>query len=83
MPKAVFQDIYRDLKDMMQNSVYPYQTFLPSEAELIQVYSCSRNMVRRALQILADDAYVQPLHGKDVRVIWQRSFQAQGSLDKV
>jgi GntR family trehalose operon transcriptional repressor len=69
--KAVFQDIYRDLKDKIQNGVYPYQTFLPSEAALIQVYSCSRNTVRRALQMLADDVYVQPLHGKGVRVVWQ------------
>jgi GntR family trehalose operon transcriptional repressor len=83
MPKAMFQDIYRDLKDKIQSGVYKYQTFLPSEAELIQVYSCSRNTVRRALQMLADDAYVQPLHGKGVRVIWQHSRQTQGSLDGV
>ncbi|MCI6548967.1 MAG: GntR family transcriptional regulator, partial [Coriobacteriaceae bacterium] len=33
---------------------------------------------------LADDAYVQPMHGRGVRVIWQReAHNAQGSLEGV
>ncbi|MCH3943436.1 MAG: UTRA domain-containing protein [Atopobiaceae bacterium] len=81
MPKAMFEDIYRDVKQKIQDDVYPYQSFLPPEKDLVAVYSCSRNTVRRALQMLADDAYVQPLHGKGVRVIWQRSKQPTvGSL---
>lgn len=81
MPKAMFEDIYRDIKGQIQDGTYPYQSFLPPEKDLIGVYSCSRNTVRRALQMLADDAYVQPLHGKGVRVIWSPNSQkAMGSL---
>ena len=69
MPKAVFQDIYYDLKEKIENGTYPYQSFLPSEAELTQEYDCSRSSVRRALGVLATDGYVQSQQGKGVRVI--------------
>ena len=44
---------------------------LPSEHMLIREYDCSRNTVRRALAELAAEGYVQPLHGKGVRNIFQ------------
>ena len=69
MPKAVFQTIYHDLKQKIENGTYPYQSFLPSEAELTQAYGCSRSSVRRALSVLATDGYVQSQQGKGVRVI--------------
>ena len=34
-------------------------------------YGCSRNTVRRAIGRLADEGYVQSLHGKGVRIIYQ------------
>lgn len=82
MPKARFESIYMDLKGKIEKGAYAYQTFLPSENELVTVYSCSRNTVRRALHMLADEGYVQPLHGKGVRVIWRATARdVIGSLD--
>lgn len=82
MPKARFESIYLDLKEKIQQGQYEYQSFLPSENELVAVYSCSRNTVRRALQMLADEGFVQPLHGKGVRVIWRETARdVIGSLD--
>lgn len=69
MPKAVFQEIYRDLKTRIEQGAFPYQSFLPSEAELTAQYDCSRSSVRRALRQLAEDGYVQSQQGKGVRVI--------------
>ncbi|WP_235422685.1 GntR family transcriptional regulator [Collinsella tanakaei] len=69
MPKAVFQDIYRDLKSRIERGAYAYQSFLPSEAELTAHYGCSRSSVRRAIRMLAEDGYVQSQQGKGVRVI--------------
>lgn len=69
MPKAVFQDIYRDMRENIENGTYRYQSFLPSENELTQLYGCSRSSIRRALAMLAQDGYVQPQQGKGVRVI--------------
>lgn len=69
MPRSVFQQIYRDLRQKIENGFYSYQEFLPSEAELTKQYGCSRGSVRRALSHLAADGIVQSQQGKGVRVI--------------
>ncbi|EHF02391.1 MULTISPECIES: GntR family transcriptional regulator [Olsenella] len=84
MPRAIFEGIYRDLKGKIQEGSYAYQEFLPPESTLTEEYGCSRNALRRALSMLADDAYVQPMHGRGVRVIWQRKdHSTQGVLEGV
>lgn len=71
MPKAKYDYIYRDLKEKIENDYYTYQEMLPSEHTLIQEYDCSRNTVRRAISELTSEGYVQPMHGKGVRNIYQ------------
>lgn len=71
MPKAKYDYIYRDLKEKIETEFYAYQEILPSEHALLTEYGCSRNTVRRALSELAADGYVQPMHGKGVRNIFQ------------
>ena len=75
MPKAIYDHIYRDLKEKIETEVFAYQELLPSEHTLIQEYGCSRNTVRRALSEMASDGYVQPMQGKGVRNIYQPAFQ--------
>lgn len=77
MPKAIFQTIYKDLKLKIEAQKYEFQQFLPSENMLVETYGCSRNTVRRALAMLAEEGYVQSIHGIGVRVIYQ---QVQYSL---
>lgn len=69
--KARYDVIFRDIRDSIEEGAYPYQAFLPSEAELTAAYSCSHNTLRRALGLLREQGYVQPVHGKGVRVIYQ------------
>ncbi len=76
MPKAKYDTIYKDLKEKIETEVYAYQEMLPSEYTLILKYGCSRNTVRRALAELTADGYVQPMHGKGVRNIYQPVEQA-------
>ena len=71
MPKAKYNQIYRDLKEKIEAEVYAYQEMLPSEHILITEYGCSRNTVRRAISELTAEGYVQPMHGKGVRNIFQ------------
>lgn len=82
MPKSKFQTIYKDLKEKIEKEAYPYQTLLPSENMLAVTYKCSRNTIRRAISVLADDGYVQSMHGKGVRIIYlameQTSFTIGG-----
>ena len=84
MPKAKYNEIYLDLKRAVEDGTYPYGDLIPSENTLIAQYDCSRNTVRRALAGLGEDGYVQPIHGKGVRVIyrpWSRASFAVGGIE--
>lgn len=69
--KAIWQGIYRALREDIVNETYPFQSLLPSEAALVGRFSCSHNTLRKALAALADEGLVQPIQGKGVRVIFQ------------
>lgn len=73
MPKSKFEEIYRDLKYHVEQGDYLYSELLPSENNLISIYDCSRNTIRRAIAGLVEDGYVQSVHGKGVQVIFQPS----------
>lgn len=76
MPKSKFEQIYKDLKEKIESGDYAYQDLLPSENTMVSIYNCSRNTIRRALSELTEQGYVQPLHGKGVRIIYQPIDQA-------
>ena len=67
--RPAYDSIYFDLKDAIDSGLYGYKDYLPSESVLVKRYRCAHNTVRKALEILARDGYVQPIHGKGVRVI--------------
>ena len=69
MPKSKYETIYNDLKGKIDQNTYPEGSYLPPENTLIQTYDCSRNTIRRAISHLVMEGYVQPHHGKGVRVI--------------
>lgn len=74
--KALYDAIFRDIRANIEDGTYPYQSFLPSESVLVKAYGCSHNTLRRALSLLRDQGYVQPIHGKGVRVIYQPAERA-------
>ena len=71
MVKSIFRTIYNELRDDIASGAYPFQSLLPTEAELCERFDCSHSTVRRALLELAQDGYVQPRQGRGVTVIWQ------------
>lgn len=83
MPKTKYDQIYTSLREKIEQGEYPYQTLMPSESMLVKDYDCSRNTIRRAIQNLAEDGYVQSIHGKGVRVIYQPYEQAEFMLSGI
>ncbi|NBH71934.1 UTRA domain-containing protein [Clostridiaceae bacterium] len=83
MPKARYENIYKDLKQKIEANVFTYQELLPSENTLIQTYSCSRNTLRRAVSRLVTDGYVQTMQGKGVRNIYQPIAQAAFTIGEI
>lgn len=69
--RSAYDRIYFDLKHDIETRVFDFKEYLPSEAELCKRYGCAHNTVRKAIAALAYDGYVQPVHGRGVRVILQ------------
>ena len=69
--QPAYDRIYFDLKRDIETHVFGFKEYLPSEAELCKRYGCAHNTVRKAIAALASNGYVQPVHGKGVRVILQ------------
>lgn len=80
MPKAIYEQIYRELKSRIESGFYPPQELLPSENKLIVEFDCSRGTLRRAVAELVRAGYVQTMQGKGVRCIFQPSGQATFTL---
>lgn len=83
MPKSIYETIYKDLKQKIENDVFAYQELLPSENTLIQTYHCSRNTLRRAVSRLVTDGYVQTMQGKGVRNIYQPAAQTAFTIGEI
>ena len=83
MPVLKYEKIYMELKNKIEKGHYPPRTMLPSEYELIGIYNCSRNTARRAIGRLADEGYVQSVHGKGVIVIYQERDSAPFDIGQI
>ncbi|MFV0466802.1 MAG: UTRA domain-containing protein [Lachnospiraceae bacterium] len=83
MPRAKYEEIYRNLKEKIETDFYAYRELLPPEHTLIQTYDCSRNTVRRAIAKLVSEGYVQTMQGKGVRNIFQPIEQAAFTLGEI
>ena len=81
--KAIYFDIYKDLRDKIIEGIYPYQSFIPPEVKLIQQYSCTHNTLRKALVVLQMHGFVQPIRGRGVKVIWQEGHRARFVLGDI
>ena len=83
MPAQKYSAIYNDLKEKIEEGTYAPQSILPSENILTSRYGVSRNTVRRAIAKLADESYVQSIHGKGVVVIYRKPHANLFSFDVV
>ena len=85
MARAKYEPIYKTIKDEIESGRYPYRSFLPSENEYALHFHCTRNTVRRALNMLALEGYVLPQHGRGVQVIFRpldhRSLFSIGGIE--
>lgn len=81
--KKIYYEIYEDLRDKILAGTYPYQSYIPSENALIEVYECSHNTLRKALSVLRLHGFVQPIRGKGVVVIYRPHQRANFELGDI
>lgn len=64
-----YADIYNDLKDAILCGKYLRGSFIPSEGELMKIYSVSRTTVRKAVDLLQREKLVSVQRGRGTEVI--------------
>ncbi len=81
--KKIYYDIYESLRTKIIAGAYPYQTYIPSENTLVEVYECSHNTLRKAISVLMLHGFVQPIRGKGVLVIYRPQQRANFVLGDI
>lgn len=69
-----FHDIFLVLEKGILDGTYQPGTLLPSENQLVEQYSVSRETVRKALNLLINAGYIQKKQGKGSIVLNVRKF---------
>lgn len=67
--------IYEELAQQIQEGKYPARSILPSENELAEMYSTSRETIRKALNLLAQNGFIQKIRGKGSMVLDLKKLQ--------
>lgn len=66
--------IYHDLLKKIQSDLWQETAMLPSENELSTMYTTSRETIRKALNLLAQNGYIQKVRGKGSVIINRDKF---------
>lgn len=61
--------IYEEIAKQIQEGHYPPKTILPSENEFADSYQTSRETIRKALNLLAQNGFIQKIRGKGSLVL--------------
>lgn len=61
--------IYEEIAKQIQEGHYPARTILPSENEFADRYQTSRETIRKALNLLAQNGFIQKIRGKGSLVL--------------
>lgn len=69
-----YLQIYREIADNIREGKYPAHSKLPSEHDLLRDYSTSRETIRKALNLLSQNGFIQKVQGKGSIVLDARKF---------
>lgn len=70
-----YLSIYEEIAQQIQNGHYPPKTILPSENEFADLYQTSRETIRKALNLLAQNGFIQKIRGKGSLVLDLKKHQ--------
>lgn len=70
----LYIEVAENIKSAILNGVYPVGTQIPTENELEQTFNVSKITVRKAIEILSNEGYVEKKSGKGTTVLSDRLF---------
>lgn len=79
----LYQQMYQKLKSLIRGGDYEVGDFLPSEGELEEIYNVSRTTVRKVVNILVLEGYLEVKQGRGTRVLDFHSTQMLNSVTSI
>lgn len=72
--RVLYLEVAEKIKEDIFSGKYPVGTMLPTETELEQLFDVSKITVRKAIELLAADEYVEKKSGKGTTVLSERPY---------
>lgn len=72
-----YKKVYTDIKDKIEQNIWKAQDELPTENELMRIYSYSKDTIRKALSMLELDGYIQKRQGRNSVVLDHHHIKKQ------
>lgn len=72
-----YKKVYADIKDKIEQNIWKAQDELPTENELMETYSYSKDTIRKALSLLELDGYIQKHQGRNSVVLDHHHMKKQ------
>lgn len=79
-PKPPYRQIAEILRHRIVSGLYPPQTRIPSESELVETFEVARTTARRAVAALRDEGFVYTVPQRGTYVAeWSSGAKTQGT----
>lgn len=70
-----YEAIYRDILGKIEQNLYTAGDTLPGEYELMKIYEASRDTIRKALLLLAQNGYIQKSKGRGSIILDRQRYE--------
>ncbi|HEL2734342.1 TPA: UTRA domain-containing protein [Streptococcus suis] len=60
-----YKKVYADIKEKIEQNIWQANQEMPTENELMEIYSYSKDTIRKALSLLEIDGYIQKRQGRN------------------
>ena len=72
-----YKKVYADIKEKIEQNIWKAQDELPTENELMETYSYSKDTIRKALSLLELDGYIQKRQGRNSVILDHHHMKKQ------
>ena len=72
-----YKKVYTDIKEKIEQNIWKAQDELPTENELMETYSYSKDTIRKALSLLELDCYIQKRQGRNSVILDHHHMKKQ------
>lgn len=77
-----YLEVYSQIKNDLISGKYPAGSMLPTEDELINIYSASKTTIRHAAKILSDERYIEKKQGRGTEVLQFQKYKSRQKYGK-